>query len=98
MSTSSITSAGQPSWAPTATKPLDETVWQAWLAKNRTEERRKTAVRMKILKVFAFFLLLALVVVWQMRSSSRVADLLLVSAALTGMIVAGRHGRRCQSD
>ena len=79
MSTSSITSCGSALGSPTATKPLDETVWQAWLAKNRTEERRNIAVRMKILKVFAFFLLLALVVVWQMRSSSRIADLLLVS-------------------
>jgi cell division septal protein FtsQ len=79
-------------------KPLDETVWQAWLAKNRTEDRRRTAVRMKIVKIITFLLLLALIFIWQIRSSSRIADLLLVSVALTGMIVAGSHGRRCQSD
>ena len=82
---------------PTATKPLDETVWQAWLAKNRTEERRKTAVRMEILKVFASLVARTGSRLAD-RSSSHIADLLLVSVALTGMIVAGRHGRRCQSD
>ena len=66
-------------------------MWQAWLAKNRVEERRNIAARIKLLKVIAFFLLLALVVLWQMRSSSPIADVLLVSGALTGMIVAGNH-------
>jgi hypothetical protein len=77
--------------SPTLSKPLDETVWQAWLAKNRVEERRNIATRIKVLKVVALVLLAALLVVWQMRSSSRIADLLLVSGALTGMIVAGNH-------
>jgi hypothetical protein len=90
MSTSLISGEGRPLGSPTLSKPLDETVWQAWLAKNRVEERRNIATRIKLLKVFALLLLVALVL-WQMRSSSRIADLLLVSGALTGMIVAGNH-------
>ena len=70
MSTSLISSQGRPFESATPSKPLDETVWQAWLAKNRVEERRKIAARIKLLKVIAFLLLLALVVLWQMRSSS----------------------------
>jgi hypothetical protein len=31
-------------------KPLDETVWQAWLAKNRAEELRRSATRVKTVK------------------------------------------------
>jgi hypothetical protein len=91
MSTSLISSEGRPFGSPTLSKPLDETVWQAWLEKNRVEERQNIATRIKLLKVVALLLLVALVVVWQMRRSSRIADLLLVSGTLTGMIVEGNH-------
>jgi hypothetical protein len=91
MSTSLISGEGRPLGLPTLSKPLDETVWQAWLAKNRVEERRNIATRIKLLKVVALVLLAALVVVWQMRSSGRIADLLLVSGTFTGMIVEGNH-------
>ena len=59
--------------------------------KERVEERRNIAARIKLLMFIAFLLLLALVVLWQMRSSSRIADVLLVSGALAEMIVAGNH-------
>lgn len=91
MSTSLISSQGRPFQSATPSKPLDETVWLGWRAKNRVEERRKIAARIKLLKVIAFLLLLALVVLWQMRSSSPIADVLLVSGALAGIIVAGNH-------
>ena len=37
-------------WTPPETKPLDETIWQAWLAKGREQDRRNAAVRIKALK------------------------------------------------
>jgi hypothetical protein len=33
-----------------AAKPLDEAVWQAWLAKGRAKDRRRSAVQIKALK------------------------------------------------
>ena len=40
----------QSAWAPPAAKPLDEAVWQAWLAKGRAQERRNSVARMKVMK------------------------------------------------
>ncbi len=36
-------------WEP-VTKPLDETAWQAWIAKNRAQEQRSNATRVKAVK------------------------------------------------
>ena len=37
-------------WTPPVTKPLDETVWQAWVAKGREQDRRNGAARSRALK------------------------------------------------
>jgi uncharacterized protein (DUF1684 family) len=42
--------ASQPAWTPPETKPLDETVWQAWAAKGRERDRRNAVARIKALK------------------------------------------------
>jgi uncharacterized protein (DUF1684 family) len=42
--------ASQPAWTPPETKPLDETVWQAWVAKGRERDRRNAVARIKALK------------------------------------------------
>jgi uncharacterized protein (DUF1684 family) len=34
----------------TETKPLDETVWQTWVAKGREQDRRNTVARIKAFK------------------------------------------------
>ena len=37
-------------WVPPVAKPLDEAVWQAWVAKGRAADRRSSAARMKAVK------------------------------------------------
>jgi len=84
-------SAERPSsWSPEASRPLDEAVWKAWLAKNRAEERRDAAARMRLLKVIAL-LLLAAVALFSLLASKRMGDVLIAVAALTGMMVAGSN-------
>jgi hypothetical protein len=41
------------------TKPLDEAAWQAWLAKNRAQEQRRNAARVKAVKWVSAVTLLA---------------------------------------
>lgn len=45
-------------WRGSLVQPLDETVWQAWLVKNREHEQRRGAVRMKALKLVSIATLL----------------------------------------
>ena len=77
-------------WSPEPSRPLDEGVWNAWLAKNRAEERRDAAARMRLLKVTAL-LLLAAVALFSLLASNRIGDVLSAVAALTGMMIAGTH-------
>jgi hypothetical protein len=37
-------------WVPPAARPLDEAVWQAWVAKGRSHDRRSSAARIKAVK------------------------------------------------
>jgi hypothetical protein len=91
MSTATKSSEGQSSWSPEKSRPLDEAVWKAWLAKNRLEERRDAAASMKLLKVVALLFLLAVALFW-LVGPSRIADLLVAAVAIPGMIVLGEHG------
>jgi hypothetical protein len=78
------------SWSPEPSRPLDERVWNAWLAQNRAEERRDAAARMRLLKVIAL-LLLAAVALFSLLASNRIGDVLIAVAALTGMMIAGTN-------
>ena len=77
-------------WSPEPSRPLDEAVWKAWLAKNRCEERRGAAARMRLLKVIAL-LLLAAIALFSLLSSNRMGDMLVALAALTGMMIVGNN-------
>ena len=50
MSTSIELLEPQQAWAISAAKPLDEAVWQAWLAKGRAQDQRRSAARIEALK------------------------------------------------
>ena len=50
MSTSVELPGPQQTWSPTAETPLDEAVWQAWVAKGRAQDRRSSATRLKAVK------------------------------------------------
>jgi hypothetical protein len=47
MSTSVILQKTQDVFAPPLAKPLDESVWQAWVLKGRAQDERRHAARMK---------------------------------------------------
>ena len=85
-----ILTEGQRFASPTLSKPLDQAVWQTWLAKNRAEERRHTARRMKLLTVIGLTLLLVLTL-WQLIRSSRHSNLLF-SAAQNATVVETNFG------
>lgn len=62
-------------WVPPATKPLDEAVWQAWLAKGRAQDRRDKATRMNVIKwVGIAGLVVAAALVFHLKAAT-VADL-----------------------
>jgi hypothetical protein len=46
-----------------SSKPLDETVWRAWLKKNLLEERQRAAARIKAVKLACIGVLMATAVV-----------------------------------
>lgn len=51
-------------WALPAVKPLDEWAWQAWIAKGREQDRRRSALFMKGVKWVSIAALLAAVARW----------------------------------
>jgi len=51
-------------WTPPAAKPLDEELWQAWLAKGRAQDRRRTARFIKGVRWVSISGLLAAVGYW----------------------------------
>ena len=50
MATSVELEESRRAWAPPATKPLDEAVWQAWVSKGRAQDRRSRAALIKVIK------------------------------------------------
>ncbi len=69
MSTAAITlQESQPVWKLPLAKPLDEAVWQAWIAKGRAQDLRGSNMRAKAVKWAAIMVLVAAALL-----SSRVA-------------------------
>ena len=50
MSTSVELLGSREAWTPQSAKPLDQAVWQAWVAKGRAEDQRSSAARIKAVK------------------------------------------------
>ena len=61
-------------------RPLDEAVWNAWLSRNRAEEKRDSAARMRVLKLVALLLLIAAGVL-AMLAPNRIGDVLMAMLA-----------------
>ena len=51
-------------WQPPAAAPLDDVVWDAWMSKGATRDRRATASRMKAVKWVEIVVLLASAGLW----------------------------------
>jgi hypothetical protein len=79
--------------APPAT-PLDEAVWQAWLAKSRARERQGSAARAKAVKWISIVGLLASAGLWSYLAPYKVGVGFIVAAGAIVMMFQAFHARR----
>ena len=93
MATAMKSSEAQPISSLQPCRPLDESVWKAWLSKNRAEEMRDSAARMRVLKFVALLLVVAAGVL-ALLGPSGIADVLVAMLAVPGMMAAGRVSAR----
>lgn len=87
MSTSVELLATQEVWTPPAVKPLDEGVWQAWLAKGRAQDRRGAATFMKAVKWVSIAGLLAALGRWPHPETYDVVVRFVVAAGATALML-----------
>jgi uncharacterized membrane protein YoaK (UPF0700 family) len=71
----------QNAWVPPAARPLDEAVWQAWVAKGRAQDRRSSAARIKAVKWASIVGLLAAAGLWSHFAPFEVVVRFLVTAS-----------------
>jgi hypothetical protein len=68
-----------------AVKPLDEAVWQAWIAKGRARDRQGRETRIKALKWGSIVALLAVAGLWSQLASYEIMIRCVLAAAAVGM-------------
>ena len=73
----------QNAWVPPAASPLDEKVWQAWVAKGRAQEQRSSAARIKAVKWTSAVGLFAAAGLWSYLGPLEVVVRFLVTASAT---------------
>src|SRR6266496_2171643 len=71
----------QNAWVPPAARPLDEAVWQAWVAKGRAQDQRSSAWRTKAMKWASIAGLLAAAGIWSHLGPFEVVVRFLVTAS-----------------
>jgi len=89
-----IASAGpRETWAPPPTKPLDEAVWQAWVAKGKAQERRSGAAHTKVVRWVSIAGLLAAAGLWSLAPYEVVIRFIVAAGATVVMFQAfqARH-------
>jgi hypothetical protein len=94
MSTSAQLQRSPTAWEPPPTKPLDEGVWQAWVAKGRAQDKRSSAVTARAVKWVPIAALLAAAGLWSHLASYDVVVRFIVSA---GAIVVAFHAFRTRN-
>ena len=75
-------------------KPLDEAMWQAWIAKGRMQDRRSSAVRMKAVKWISIAGLLAAAGLWSQLTPYEVAVRFIVAASSIVVMFQTFHARQ----
>ncbi len=73
-------------WEAPAVKPLDEAVWQAWIAKGRARDRQSRETRTKVLMWGSIVALLAIAWLWSQLASYDTLIRFVVAAAAIGMM------------
>jgi hypothetical protein len=81
-------------WTPPPAKPLDEAVWQAWVAKGRAQDARSSDARMKALKVASIAVLLAAAGLSSYLPPYAVVVRFMVVAAAIAVMLQAFHARR----
>ena len=71
----------QNAWVPPAARPLDEAVWQSWVAKGRAQDQRSSAARIKGVKWASVAGLVAAAVLWSNLGPFEVVVRFLVTAS-----------------
>jgi hypothetical protein len=80
-------------WILPAVKPLDESVWQAWLAKGRVQERRRGASRVTVAKWISAAVLLISVGAWSQLAPYEVLVKFLVTLGAITVMLQAFHAR-----
>jgi len=81
MSTSVELPGLQQTWSPPAATPLNEAVWQAWVAKGRAQQRRSSATRIRAVTWASIAVLLGTAVLWSNFATFEVLVRFLVTAS-----------------
>ena len=80
-------------WEPPVVKPLDEAVWQAWVAKGRAQERRSSAAHMKAVKWVSIAALLVAAGLWSDLTPYEVVVRFIVAAGAMIVMFQAFHAR-----
>ena len=81
MSTSVELPGLQQTWSLPAARPLDEAVWQAWVARGRAQQRRSGATRIRAVKWASIAVLLGTAGLWSNFAPFEVLVRFLVTAS-----------------
>ena len=81
-------------WEPVRSRPLDEAVWQAWMAKGRAQDSRSHARRMKAVRWVTAATLLAAVGLWSHLTPYEVQVRFIVALGATVVMFQAFHARR----
>lgn len=81
-------------WAPPAVKPLDEAVWQKWVAQGRAQDFRGSNARAKAVKWVSIAALLAAVGLWSHLTPYDVVVRFIVAAGAIAAMLPALHARQ----
>jgi hypothetical protein len=74
-------------WESPPVKPLDEAVWQTWVAKGRARDRQGRETRIKALKWASIVALLAVAGLWSQLMSYEIVIRCVMASAAAGMML-----------
>jgi hypothetical protein len=80
-------------WKEQSAKPLDEALWQAWVAKGRAHDRRSSAARMKAVKWVSIAGLLVAAGLWSHLTPYEVVVRFIVATGATVVMFQAFHAR-----
>ena len=81
-------------WAPPASEPLDEVVWQAWVAKGRARDRRSSVTRIKAVRWASIAGLLAASGLWSHVAPFEAVVRFVVTAGAMVLMFQAFHAKR----